>query len=154
MSVFRGEYTGKVDDKGRLIFPSTFKSQAVSVYTDGRYVVKKNIFNKCLEVFPIEEWNKKTEEVRGKLNMFNPKHNQFWIEYNRDTAEICPDEKTGRISIPKKLLEMIGVDKEVVFVGMDNIINLWAKDAYEVSRMDEADFADLAQSILGQDSIV
>lgn len=151
MSEFRGEYTGKLDDKGRLVFPSTLKAQTAP-NADGRYVVKKNIFQKCLEIYPIEEWKRKTEEVRSKLNLFNTKHNQFWIEYNRDTAEILPDEKTGRILIPKKLMEMIGVEKDVVFVGLEKIINLWAKDTYEASRMDEADFASLAESILGNNN--
>ena len=149
MSEFRGEYTNKLDDKGRLIFPSTLKTQAAPI-SGGKYIVKKNIFQKCLEIYPLEEWKQESEMVKSKLNMFNADHNKFWTDYNRNTAEIEPDEKTGRILIPKKLLELIGVQKEVVFVGLGSTINLWAKDEYETSPMEETEFANLAQSILGQ----
>ena len=151
MSEFRGEHTVKLDDKGRLIFPSPLKGQAASD-SDGRYIVKKHIHLNCLEICPIEEWKIEMEKIKKRLNMNIAKHALLWSEYNRNTAEITPDEKTGRISVPKQLLEMIGIEKEVVFVGLGDTINLWAKNVYEGSVMGGDDLASLVEDILGNEA--
>ena len=62
----------------------------------------------------------------------------------RDRAIVEPDGKLGRISIPRKLLEAIGVQKEVVFAGNDYKIEIWAKEKFEASRLSENDYIALA----------
>ncbi|HBN01676.1 MAG TPA: hypothetical protein DD383_03500 [Rikenellaceae bacterium] len=143
MITFIGEYSGKIDDKGRVVFPSPFKSL---MPTDGdqRFVIKKNIFDDCLEMYTFEEWEHQSEEVKSKLNIFNRAHDAFWREYMRDRAIVEPDAKLGRISIPKKLLESIGVTKEVVFSGNDYKIEIWAKDKYEASAISKEEFLNIA----------
>ncbi len=134
MTTFIGEYTVKVDDKGRLVFPSAFKS-AVPSDGDLRFVLKKDIFEDCLEMYTFQEWEQQSSQVKSSLNFFNRDHAAFWREYMRDRAVVEPDEKLGRISIPKKLLEAIGVTKEVVFSGNDYKIEIWAKEKFEASRI-------------------
>ncbi len=147
MVKFIGEYTVKVDDKGRLILPSSFKS-VISV-DDLRLVVKKDLFSNCLEMFTYEEWAKESEKVKSRLNFFNREHSQFWREYMRDRAVVEPDEKLGRISIPKRLLEQIGVEREVVFAGNDHKIEIWAKENFQNIKLPESDYLALAEKILG-----
>lgn len=147
MIKFIGEYTVKVDDKGRLILPSSFKS-VISV-DDLRLVVKKDLFSNCLEMFTYEEWAKESEKVKSRLNFFNREHSQFWREYMRDRAVVEPDEKLGRISIPKRLLEQIGVEREVVFAGNDHKIEIWAKENFQNTKLPESDYLALAEKILG-----
>lgn len=147
MIKFIGEYTVKVDDKGRLILPSSFKS--VITTGDLRFVVKKGLFSNCLEMFTYEEWSRESEQVKSRLNFFNREHSQFWREYMRDRAMVEPDEKLGRISIPKRLLEQIGVEKEVVFVGNDHKIEIWAKESLQKTKLQESDYIALAEKILG-----
>lgn len=146
---FVGEYSAKLDDKGRLIFPVAFRTTANAEPSQNRFVVKRDIFEQCLVIYPIVEWDQQTEKVLSKLNLYKPEHNAFWKEYNRDTAEIIPDEKTGRITVPKKLMEMAGIDKEAVFIGVGNVINLWNKILYESSAMPKDQFASMAESLLG-----
>lgn len=139
MIKFIGEYSGKVDDKGRIIFPAAFKSL---MQTDGdmRFVVKKDIFEDCLEMYTYQEWERQSENVKSRLDFFNRKHAIFWREYMRNRAIVEPDSKLGRISIPKKLLESIGAGKDVVFSGNDHKIEIWAKDKYESSAISGDDF--------------
>lgn len=144
MVKFIGEYRAKVDDKGRLIFPSAFKALC-----PGPFVVKKNLFADCLEMYALPEWERESEAVKARLNPFNKKHDLFWRNYLRDRAQVTPDEKLGRISIPKSMLDGIGIEKEVVFSGNDHKIEIWAKEKFETARMSEEDFVDLAQEILG-----
>lgn len=118
MAKFIGEYGVKIDDKGRIIFPSQLKN----VFPQGetlKFVVKKDLFEDCLQMFTYEEWEKESEKVKERLNFFNRKHAEFWREYMRDRSIVEPDGKLGRISLPKRLLAQIGADKEVIFSGND-----------------------------------
>lgn len=143
---FIGEYSGKVDDKGRIVFPSAFKS-AMPPDTDMRFVVKKDIFADCLEMYTYEEWERKSEALKSKLNFFNRKHASFWREYMRNRAIVEPDSKLGRISIPKRLLEVIGAEKEIVFCGNDHKIEIWAKDRYASEALSEQEYIALADML-------
>ncbi len=146
MAKFIGEYTVKIDDKGRLVFPSAFKN----VMSDGeemKFVIKKDIFADCLEMYTYAEWEKQSEDVKSRLNFFNRKHALFWREYMRDRAVVEPDSKIGRISIPKKLLEAIGVNKEVVFAGSDFKIEIWAREKYSETVISGEEFIALAETL-------
>lgn len=143
MVKFIGEYSAKVDDKGRIVFPAAFKN----LVPEGEammFVVKKDIFADCLEMYTWSEWERQSEETKRKLNFFNRSHAEFWREYMRDRAVVEPDSKLGRISIPKKLLETIGVGKEVIFSGNDHKIEVWAKEKYESSRLSNEEYISLA----------
>ena len=143
MNTFIGEYTVKIDDKGRMVFPSAFKS-LMSADGDMRFVIKKDIFEDCLEMYTFEEWERQSSEVKSRLNFFNRDHAMFWREYMRDRAIVEPDGKVGRISVPKKLLEAIGVNKEVVFSGNDYKIEIWAREKFEEARISNEQYISLA----------
>ena len=143
MITFIGEYTARIDDKGRVVFPSPLKS-LMDAGDDMRFVLKKDIFSDCLQMFTFEEWERQSGEVKSKLNFFNRAHAAFWREYMRDRAIVEPDAKLGRLSIPKKLLESIGVTKEVVFSCNDYKIEIWAKEKYEAARISNEEFLNIA----------
>lgn len=146
MTKFIGEYTVKIDDKGRLVLPSAFKN-AVPAGEELKFVVKKNIFTDCLEMYTFAEWERQSEDVKSRLNFFNQKHSLFWREYIRNRAVVEPDSKIGRISIPRKMLETIGANKEVVFAGNDFKIEIWAKERYEESGISGEEFISIAESL-------
>ena len=143
MITFIGEYSSKLDDKGRLVFPSALKGQ-MPAGSDMRFVVKKDIFTDCLEMYTIEEWERQSSDVKSRLNFFNEDHARFWRAYMRDRDIVEPDAKFGRISISKELLDRIGATKEVVFSGNDYKIEIWAKEKYEASRISNEEFIAIA----------
>lgn len=148
MIKFIGEYSAKIDDKGRLVLPSAFKAvMSESEHADMRLVIKKNIYQRCLDMYTYEEWSRKSEELKSRLNPLNRDHERFWSEYMRNRALVEPDGKVGRISIPKKLLDAIGADKEVVFCGADHKIEIWAKEDFDAGGILEDEFISLAGSI-------
>ena len=69
---------------------------------------------------------------------------EFLQPCSRDRAVVEPDGKIGRINIPRKLLENIGVTKEVVFSGNDHKIEIWAKERFESSRLSNEEYISLA----------
>ena len=146
MVKFIGEYTVKIDDKGRLVLPSAFKG-VMSEKGDMRFVIKKDIFEDCIEMYTYSEWERQSEEVKSRIDFFNRRQAAFWREYMRDRAIVEPDSKIGRISIPKKLLESIGVEKEVVFAGNDFKIEIWAKEKYADTLLSHEEFTELAASL-------
>ena len=148
MITFIGTYTSKLDDKGRLVFPAPLKS-LMPENGDMRFVIKKDIFEDCLEMYTLEEWEKQSSAVKSRLNFFNRDHAIFWREYMRDTANVEPDGKLGRLSIPKNLQEAVGIEKEVVFFGSNHIIEVWSREKFEGSRMSSDNFISLAEKILG-----
>ena len=65
MNYLIGTYECKIDVKGRLLIPSAFKKQLVPVIAKG-FVLKRAVFQKCLELYPLDEW----EELIKKVNKY------------------------------------------------------------------------------------
>ena len=148
MEQFIGEYKAKVDDKGRLVFPSAFKA-VIGSDTEMKFVAKKDLFAPCISIFTFKEWEKESESIKSRLNFFNKEHSTFWRNYMSNRAVFEPDAKLGRITLPKAMLDAVGVERDVIFVGNDYKIELWDRERYEASKMDNDDFIALAEKILG-----
>ena len=149
MVTFIGEYTSKIDDKGRMVFPAPRKG-VLAPGSDVRFVIKKDLFEPCLQMYTLEEWDKQSAEVKSKLNFFNRQHAIFWREYMRDRDVVEPDAKLGRITVSRKLLDAIGVTKEVVFSGNDFKIEIWAKEEFERKRIPNDEYIAIAESLSGK----
>jgi MraZ protein len=149
MVTFIGEYSGKVDAKGRIILPAAFKRQ-LSAGTQDRFVLKRDIFVKCLILYPIEEWELQVKLIRSKTNPYSQEHNMLLRKFFQGTAEIILDSN-NRILIPKRLAEFAEIGREIILAGLPGKIELWAIDKYEeASRIDD-DFAEKFERILGRD---
>lgn len=147
--MFVGEYNCKLDSKGRTIMPAQLKRQ-LPAEEQQRFVLKKDIYVKCLLLYPIKEWNFQTKMLKKRLNPFNKKHAELLREYYRGTAEIILDNN-NRILFPKRLLEFIEAEKDLVFAGQEGKVEIWSKNNYESTQSSHKDFADLAEDILGGD---
>lgn len=149
MNTLIGTYECKVDAKGRLMLPVAFKKQLASVMDKG-FVLKRAVFQPCLELYPIQEWESMMQNV-NKLNRFKKKNNDFIRRFTAGVKSIDLDV-SGRLLIPKDLVGFAGIAKEIVVTSAVNIIEIWDKDKYEKAIDDAAnDFADLAEDVMGQD---
>lgn len=151
MVKFIGEYVAKLDEKGRVVVPAAFKN-IVGKHSEGgevSFVIKKDLFANCLNMFTYEQWDQESEQVRSRLNLFRREDAAWYREYMMDRALVTLDQKVGRIIIPKNLLAKIGVDKEIVFSGNDFKIEIWAKENFGKGRMSEDDFTSLTEKLLG-----
>lgn len=142
-----GTYECKADAKGRLMLPAAYKKQLSSVLNDG-FVLKRSVFQPCVELYPKSEWDKMMQKV-NKLNRFKKKNNDFIRRFTAGVKEIEIDA-TGRILIPKDLIAFAGIKKELVLSSAISIIEIWDKTKYE-KAVDDAtdDFADLAEEVMG-----
>ena len=150
ISTFIGDCVAKIDDKGRVVFPSSLKAQ-VPAECGMQFVLHKDIYRKCLEMYTFEEWQAQAESIKSKLDLiFNPDHADFWSKYMEDSAIVVPDPKLGRLSIPRNLQEGAGLTKEVVFAGKGYKIEIWDKETYEASRMSNDRYRALAKELSQQ----
>lgn len=150
--MFIGEYDAKLDEKGRVVLPFQLLRQLDDKQDEKVFVIKKDIYEKNLLLFPIAEWKNQNDILKKRLNPFNKKHSKFLTEYNRGSSEIILD-KSNRLLIPKKLIDFLGDNKNLIFEAKGDIIAIWAKDQYEKEEMSEESFAELAGDILGGDFI-
>ncbi|MFN8211427.1 MAG: division/cell wall cluster transcriptional repressor MraZ [Bacteroidales bacterium] len=147
MATFIGDYTCKLDVKGRIILPVAFKKQLPSGAQD-HFVVRRDIFERCLVLYSIEDWNRQIDRIRASINPYNREHNVFLRNFFKGTAELILDGN-NRLLIPRRLLDLAGIKKDVVLAGQDGRIEMWAADQYEKIDMPTDDFANLAEKLMG-----
>jgi MraZ protein len=148
MATFIGDYTCKVDVKGRIILPMAFKKQMPTDAQD-HFVVRIDIFEKCLVLYTKDDWTLQLDKIRKKFNSFNREHNKFLRNYFMNTAELSLDSN-NRILVPKRLMDHIGADRDVVLAGQDGRIEIWAVDSYKMAALPADDFGSLSEKLFGE----
>ncbi|WP_299160979.1 division/cell wall cluster transcriptional repressor MraZ [uncultured Tenacibaculum sp.] len=146
-----GTYECKVDAKGRLMISSAFKKQLSPVLQEG-FVVKRSVFQPCLELYPMQEWDLMMQKI-NKLNRFVKKNNDFIRRFTAG-VKVVEMDASGRVLVPKDLCQFAGIEKQVVLSSAVNIIEIWDKEKYE-KVIDEAvvDFAGLVEEVMGNTEI-
>jgi len=131
------------------MLPSAIKKQLSPSLQNG-FVLKRAVFQPCLELYPMTEWETLMQKV-NTLNRFKKKNNDFIRRFTAGVKLIEVDA-TGRLLIPKDLIAFSGISKDAVVSSAINIIEIWDKDQYE-QAIDDAtvDFSDLAEEVMGQD---
>ena len=142
-----GTYECKADAKGRVLMPIAIKKQLTPVASGG-FVLKRSVFNPCLELYPMQEWMQLMEKV-NTLNRFNKKNNDFIRRFTAGVKTVEMDA-SGRLLIPKDLVKHAQIGKEIVLSSAVNILEIWDKTLYE-KAIDEAtlDFGALAEEVMG-----
>lgn len=145
MCTFIGDYTGKMDNKCRVVVPASFRKQMMAAGLSV-FVLRRSVFEKCIDMYPIDEWERMLAGIRAKLNLFNAKHVAFMREFCRGTLEVEMDAN-GRILLSRRLLDEVGIDKEMVFAGQDKMIQLWEVEEYDRVAVTSEELSDLAEEI-------
>lgn len=146
-----GTYECKADAKGRVMFPVALKKQLQKVIAKG-FVIKRSVFNQCLEIHPMDEWNQVVGQV-NKLNRFVKKNNDFIRSYMAG-LKVVEVDSSGRFLIPKDLLVFANLEKEIVLSSSVNMIEIWDKTSYESSVLETLkDFGDLAEEVMGNQPV-
>lgn len=141
-----GEFDCKLDAKGRMMVPSNLKKQLPEAERDG--LVVNRGFEKHLVIYPRKVWEEIVAEL-SKLNQYEKKTREFIRFFTRGATELTLDA-SGRVLLPKSLLEFAGIKSDVVLACQFNKIEVWAKDAYEDLLDNEPEnFANLAEEVMG-----
>jgi len=131
------------------MIPAVLKKQMSVALQDG-FVLKRSVFQPCLELYPMSEWNILMLKI-NKLNRFKKKNNDFIRRFTAG-VKVVEVDSAGRLLIPKDLISFSGILKDVVLASSVNILEIWDKNKYEQAIDDAAsDFADLAEEVMGQE---
>jgi len=127
MSSFKGRFTYAVDDKGRIALPAKLR-KSISSNSKGNCVVTRG-FERCLYIYPQDEWNKLEEFIRS-LSFLDAQHRFF----SRTLFQWATDgqlDSQSRISVPQELLSYASIEKEVIILGVLDRIELWSPAVYD-----------------------
>jgi len=147
MTTFIGDYICKLDAKGRVLLPAALKRQMTEGMQD-KFVIKKDIFENCLILFPMDEWERQNNIIKERINVYNREHNKFVRGFFKDSYEVKLDG-SNRLLLPRRLLNMIDADRELVLAGQSIKIEIWPVEAYNNIESGDSKFAALAEKIMG-----
>ena len=147
---FLGNIEAKTDAKGRAFLPAVFRKMLQASGSES-LVLRKDIFQDCLVLYPESVWNEQMDTLRGKLNRYNAQHQKIFRQFVSE-VEMTALDGNGRFLIPKRYLQMAGIQQNIKFIGMGDTIEIWAKEKVEESKMDGEEFGQALESIMAQDN--
>lgn len=121
--MFTGEYQHTLDGKGRVIIPSKLR--------DGlgdRFIITRGL-DQCLFVYPNSEWVRLEQKLK-QLPFTKSDSRAFTRLFFSGAMELEAD-KQGRILIPTNLREYAGIEKEVMFIGVSNRVEVWSEESWK-----------------------
>ena len=144
---FLGNSEAKTDAKGRVFLPAIFRKQ-LQTAAEECLIMRKDTYQDCLVLYPESAWNEQMNELRERLNRWDPTHQMVFRQFVSD-VEIITLDANGRFLIPKRYLKMAHIEQDVRFIGMDNTIEIWSKEMADKPFMTPEAFEKELQKIMG-----
>ncbi len=147
MLQFLGNIEAKTDAKGRVFIPVIFRK---SLQEKGEVflVLRKDIFQNCLVLYPGSVWENEIETLRSRLSKWNREQQQIFRQFVLD-AERLEMDANGRVLIPKRYLQMVSIETDVRFLGVDNTIEIWKKEGLEKPLVEPDEFSSKLEELMG-----
>lgn len=144
---FLGNIEAKTDTKGRAFLPATFR-KILQVSGEENLVLRKDVFQPCLVIYPESVWNEQLDQLRKKLNRWNAKEQQIYRAFIADAILLTLDGN-GRFLIPKRLLKLADIEQSIRFIGMGDTIEIWKNEDEDNSTfMDQEEFSKALQEVM------
>lgn len=143
---FLGNIEAKIDAKGRVFLPAAFR-KVLQTSGEEQLVLRKDIFQLCLTLYPETVWNRQLDALRTRLSRWDAKEQQIFRQFVSD-AELLVLDANGRFLIPKRYLQMVEIQQSVKFIGMDDTIEVWGVQHTQQPFIDPQEFSTSVQSIM------
>lgn len=133
MSELLGEFSRKIDAKGRLSLPAEFRKEL-----SDNLRMTLSLDGSCLYIFETEDFNKWVEslfEAQGGFNVANTQMARLKLKLNSRAGK-CEVDNAGRISLSAALRETVGFDKDVVIIGNGDHIEIWDEERWNQFLLD------------------
>lgn len=147
---FSAEKYATFDEKGRVVLPVDYKNEMGGRIPDGQLAVEIDPLVKCLNIYPMEAWEKQLASYKAKLNRNNPRQGRLLDLLYRNFKIIgVPD--SCRMNLPNSFLEKVNIKKDVLFVGGGDRIRLWDVEEYEAYYSEGESLNDLFIDYFGEE---
>ena len=143
---FLGNIEAKADAKGRAFLPATFR-KVLQTGGEERLVLRKDVFQTCLVLYPESVWNEQMDSMRQRLNRWNKTQQQVFRQFVSD-VELVSLDGNGRFLIPKRFQRMANIEQEIRFIGMGDTIEIWSNSEAEQQRMSAEDFGNALEELM------
>lgn len=143
---FLGNIEAKTDAKGRVFLPATFRKV---LQTEGveQLVMRKDVHEKCLVLYPESVWNEQMDMMRSRLNRWNRQQQQIFRQFVSDVEPVTLDGN-GRFLISRRWQEMAEIDQAVRFIGVGDTIEIWAVKESEEPFVDADTFGKALEELM------
>lgn len=143
---FTGSIDAKTDEKGRVFVPSIFRKILQKEEEEG-LVLRRDLFENCLVLYPKSVWNTQVDAIRSRVNPFNRRDREGMRVFTADVENITLDSG-GRMLIPRRYLEYAGIKSDVRFIGVDDTIEIWSKEAAADLLSDPEKVANIIENMM------
>ena len=144
---FLGNIEAKTDAKCRAFLPAAFR-KVLQLNSEERLVLRKDVFQPCLVLYPESVWNEQMDQMRARLNRWNRQHQQVFRQFVSE-VELLTLDGNGRFLIPKRYQRMAEIEQDIKFVGMGDTIEIWSNKKAEEQRMKPEDFEAALEDLMG-----
>lgn len=145
---FTGNIDAKVDEKGRVFVPSSFRKILQREDSQG-LIMRRDVFQCCLVLYPQEVWNAQVDAITARTNMFDRQGRDALRRFVAGAEAIALDSG-GRMLIPRRYLEETGIKTEVRFIGVDDTIEIWERQAAEALLKEPDTLADNLEEMMNR----
>ena len=137
MTHFLGTHQNRLDAKGRVSIPASFrtalKSRCENANGNGtHFVLRPSHQHRCIEAWPVEVFDALSDQL-NRLDLFSPQHDDMATSLYADAFPVEAD-KEGRVVLPEKLVEHAGLTDAVVFMGLGRTFQIWEPTAADRRR--------------------
>lgn len=146
---FLGNIEAKTDNKGRFFIPAQFR-KILQDNGEERIVLKKDLYQPCLILYPESTWTTELHELKSRLNKWDRNHQLLLRQYVSD-VEILNLDISGRVLIPRRYLDMVQIQSEIRLIGLDDRIEIWSTALTEKPFMNPDDFFNVLNEIMTKD---
>ena len=143
---FLGNIEAKIDAKGRVFLPAVFR-KTLQTAGEESLVLRKDVFQQCLTLYPQSVWNEQMDMLRDNLNRWNKQHQELFRQFVSD-VELVTLDGNGRFLIPKRYLAMAGISREVKFIGMGDTMEVWSAEATSKPFVEPEEFGRQLEEIM------
>lgn len=148
---FLGNIEAKTDSKGRAFLPASFR-KILQVSGEENLVLRKDVFQPCLVLYPESVWNEQIDLLRARLNRWNAQHQQMYRTFIADAVQLTLDGN-GRLLIPKRQMRLANIEQTIRFIGMGDTIEIWRSEREEKAFMETENFGKALQEVLATDDL-
>ncbi len=147
---FSAQKEATFDEKGRVVLPADYKNEMGGSIPGGQLAVEIDPYEKCLNIYPMAEWEVRINQIRSKLNRDNKLHSRVLDVFYRN-FKIIQVPESCRMNIPNNFLERVGITKDVVFTGQGDRIRLWNAAEYDQYILSCEDYESTFARIVGNE---
>ena len=143
--MFIGEYHHNIDDKGRLIIPSKFRSELGE-----QFIITRGL-DKCIFIYSMSEWNNIINKLKSLP--FTKKDARNFMRFFLSGATVCEFDKQGRISITSPLVHYANLNHECVIIGVNERLEIWSKESFDkFMETNEEEFSIISEHLFDGES--